>query len=271
MPPPRRPGSSSRGSERGAQADGSEIRDSCQIRLSRRKDKPSRPDLETLRLLRDIVDEIRTNSAIVAGGTTFKLTIESAPVPGFTVEEPALPALPVLRHLLKRLPQLDMPTNDVRLARVVEILDRVGVKPDWQESPGIARAAYVTAQQVNNMKVQDPDEPPVTDPTHSPTWIRPREAFGLWAYGGVIHNDYAKEQRWEKLGPLAQGPVRDMAHVLRDDVDRPGRIHGPAPAARSGCRALLDGLLGLPPGSAPGSRLGRMTRRSRTACLSVMG
>jgi hypothetical protein len=174
------------------------------------KDKPSRPDQETLRLLRDIVDEIGTNSAIAAGGTIFKLTIEIAPVPGFTVEEPALP---VLRHLLDRLRQLDMPTSDVRLERVFEILDRVRVKPDWQESLGVAKAAYVLAQQVSNIKVQDPDEPPVTDPARSPTWIRPREAFGLWAYGGVIHNDYAKEQQWAKLGPLAQGPVRDMAHA----------------------------------------------------------
>jgi hypothetical protein len=29
----------------------------------------------------------------------------------------------------------------------------------------------------------------------------------------VIHNDYAKEQRWERLGVLAQGSVRDMAHA----------------------------------------------------------
>lgn len=68
---------------------------------------------------------------------------------------------------------------------------------------------FQDAQEVTNIRVQDPDEPP----TDAPTWIRPREAFGLWAYGGVIHPDYAKEQRWKRLGPLAQGPVRDMAHA----------------------------------------------------------
>lgn len=42
--------------------------------------------------------------------------------------------------------------------------------------------------------------------------LGPSLAFGLWAYGGVIHNDYSKEQRWARLGPLGQGPTRQMAH-----------------------------------------------------------
>ena len=28
----------------------------------------------------------------------------------------------------------------------------------------------------------------------------------------MIHHDYAKEQRWKRLGTLGQFPVRDMAH-----------------------------------------------------------
>jgi len=57
-------------------------------------------------------------------------------------------------------------------------------------------------------QVQDPDEPP----SETPTWVRPREAFELWVYGEIIHDDYAKQQRWEKLDPPGKGLVRQMAH-----------------------------------------------------------
>ena len=46
-----------------------------------------------------------------------------------------------------------------------------------------------------------------------PAWISPRDAFGLWVYGEVVHDDYAKELRWRRLDDTFGKPaVRSMAH-----------------------------------------------------------
>lgn len=71
-----------------------------------------------------------------------------------------------------------------------------------------AKQAHADRDQVRDFKIQEPEEPP----SDNPTWIRPRDAFELWAYGEVIHNEYTKELRWQSLGPLRQGLVRQMAH-----------------------------------------------------------
>ena len=34
----------------------------------------------------------------------------------------------------------------------------------------------------------------------------------VWAYGEVVHDDYAKELKWSMLGPPGQGLVRQMAY-----------------------------------------------------------
>jgi hypothetical protein len=167
-----------------------------------------RPDLETLALLREIVEEIGTNEAVVAGGVIFSMTMQLAPTLAWSVVEPEPK---VLRHLLDRLRHLDMPTSDVRLERVYPILERVGIRTDWRPLVKEAMAAYAAGQLVRSHEVQDPDEGYVEDPEQR-TWIQPREAFRLWAYGGVIHHEYAKEQRWSRLGPLGQPLVRDMGH-----------------------------------------------------------
>jgi hypothetical protein len=168
-----------------------------------------RPDIDTLRLLREVVDEIGTNPAVASGAPLFALKISfGQDGAGASATEPPLP---ILRHLLDRLRHLDMPSSDVRLDRVFPILDRVGVLPEWVEDLGVAKARYRDGQEVSNIKVQIPGEDPPEMLSHNPTWIRPREAFDLWAYGGVIHHDYAKEQRWAQLN-IAQGPVRMMGH-----------------------------------------------------------
>jgi hypothetical protein len=187
-----------------------------------------RPDGGTLRLLRDIVEEVGTNEAVAAGGTIFELTIEIVPNPGFVSREPE-PR--VLRHLLDRLRHLDMASSDTRLERVFPIIERVGVQAGWSEGLEAAKTAYAEAQNVTDIRVEDPDSGPVSR-EEDRKWIRPREAFGLWAYGGVIHSDWRKEQRWARLGSLAQGPVREMAHsytmMLLDQAEFMARLlrHG---------------------------------------------
>ena len=179
-----------------------------------------RPDDDTIRLLREVLEEIGTNEAIVPGTTLFQTKVEMAGnVMRTTFGEPPTK---VLRHLLDRLRHLDMPTSDVRLDRVFPIVERLPLRDDWRAELETAKAAYRDAQVVTNIRVQQPDEGVVDDPETQATWITPREAFGLWAYGGVIHHDYAKEQKWARLG-IGQGSVRQMAHdyamTLLDEAD----------------------------------------------------
>ena len=56
---------------------------------------------------------------------------------------------------------------------------------------------------------------------HEATWIAwPHERRDWpgklgsipWVYGEVVHDDYAKELRWARMGGLSQGLVRTMAH-----------------------------------------------------------
>ena len=168
-----------------------------------------RPDDDTIRLLREVLEEIGTNEAIVAGGTVFGITIHYGE--GSVETTMNEPPVKVLRHLLDRLRQLDMPSSDVRLDRVFPIIERLPVADDWRTGLEEAKAAYRDAQLVTNIHVQQPGElaPELID--HEPTWITPREAFGLWAYGGVIHDEYAKEQKWASLG-IGQAAVRQMGH-----------------------------------------------------------
>ena len=168
-----------------------------------------RPDDDTLRLLREVLEEIATNDA-VSVEPLFRTTItfERDGVQSSYVEPP----IRTLRHLLDLLRHLDMPTSDVRLDRVFPIIDRRPLSDEWRAALESAKQEYRTAQDVGAIRVQQPDEGHVVDPDTQATWIKPREAFGLWAYGGIIHHDYAKEQTWTRLG-IAQGPVRLMAQT----------------------------------------------------------
>lgn len=169
-----------------------------------------RPDDDTIRLLREVVEEIGTNEAIKAGGNLFGITIHAeGGALETTINEPPVT---VLRHLLDLLRHLDMPTSDVRLDRVFPIVERLPLGDEWRVALEHAKSAYRDAQLVSNIQVQQPDEGVVDDPATQATWITPREAFGLWAYGGVIHHDYAKELKWARLG-IAQASVRLMGHT----------------------------------------------------------
>ena len=167
--------------------------------------KPMRPDDDTLRLAKRRADELFDSPAL-ADGQALRVEIKLTPgneEVGFTEPEPRN-----LRDLLGQVRKFDMPTHDLRMRRLFEIVERVGVKPDWREGLENAKATYEARDEILEVRVQDPDEPP----TPNPTWICPREAFELWTYGEVIHDDYAKQVRWEKLGPVRQGLVRQMAY-----------------------------------------------------------
>jgi hypothetical protein len=167
-----------------------------------------RPDDDTIRLLREVLEEVGTNEAVASGGPLFGVQVHVEA--GLMTTTYTEPPVKVLRHLLDRLRHLDMPTSDVRLDRVFPILERLPLKPDWRAELEVGRARYADGQRVRNISVQQPDEGPV-EPPATPTWITPREAFRLWAYGGVVHHEYAKEQKVARLG-IAQGSVRLMAH-----------------------------------------------------------
>ena len=156
-------------------------------------------------MAKQLADEVYSSPAL-ADGQRFQIEIQMTP--GEESVRFAEPERRDLRDLLGQIRKFDMPTHDVRMRRLYEIIERVGVKPEWREGLEHAKAAYEARDELREFHVQDPDEPATEDPT----WIRPREAFELWAYGEVIHDDYAKQVRWEKLGPPAQGLVRQMAH-----------------------------------------------------------
>lgn len=170
---------------------------------------PERPEADTLRLLRETVEDVGANPAMVPGTTLFSVTMHLVPAGTWSAIEPDRRDL---RDLLQLLRHLDMPTSDIRLERVYPMLERVAA-PEWHGHLATALAAYRAAQEPSSTKIQDPDDPPVREgEDREPKWIRPREAFALWAYGEVIHQDYQKELRWQALGPLRQGALRDMAH-----------------------------------------------------------
>lgn len=167
--------------------------------------KPTRPDDATLRLANRLADEAFESPALADGGR-FQIHIHLTPgEQSVAVTEPERHDV---RDLLSGLRKFDMPTHDVRMSRLYEIVERIGVKPEWQEGLDAAKAAYATRNNLYGIQIQDPDEPSTDDPT----WIQPREAFELWAYGEVVHDDYAKELKWSKLGAPGQGLVRQMAY-----------------------------------------------------------
>jgi hypothetical protein len=175
--------------------------------------RPLRPDDETLALAVEVVGDILSSPALT-DDDPFSVEIMSSPdAVEVTIHEPDRRHL---RDLLMLLRDLDSPSDDVRLDNVYEIAQRVGVRPAWRAAVEVARADFDARDDVV-WRIQDPDEPAV-DPTLIDStgvnghWIRPREAFELWAYGEVIQHDYAKELRWQRFPPHQRGMVRVMAH-----------------------------------------------------------
>jgi hypothetical protein len=169
-----------------------------------------RPDGSTLRWALEVIDEVAaTLQLAAASGPLFSVNIEFGTTS--TTTTVAEPAVRDRRNLLDLLRHLDMPSSDIRLPRLYEIVRRVGVTPDWQAGLRDAEADYARAQAVSTFRVEDPDVPRASR-DDEPMWVTPREAFRLWLYGGVIHREWAKEQRWARFSPVHQGITRTMAH-----------------------------------------------------------
>jgi hypothetical protein len=98
----------------------------------------ARPELQTLRLLRDVIEDIASSPALSKGGTLFGVKWEVVPDGAWSAKEPGRRDL---RDLLDRLRQLDMPSSDVRLERVYPIL-AAHVLPESRDELETARAAY---------------------------------------------------------------------------------------------------------------------------------
>jgi len=197
---------------------------------------PERPERDTLRLLRETIDDIATNPAVAGDGPIFSIRMRFLPDQAWSAVEPNRRDL---RDLIQLLRHLDMPSSDIRLRRVYTML-ALAAKPEWQEGIIDARSAYEAAQLPGDNLIQDPDDPPVTrGEQRVPKWIRPREAFALWAYGEVIHHEYRKELRWISLGPgNRQGAVRMMAQLYAYALlEQAGFISG---LLRDGLREPLD-------------------------------
>jgi len=175
--------------------------------LRKNTPRPTRPDDSTLRLALTTFDDILASPGLQPLQVSISFTPTSAET---TVTEPEHRAR---RDLLVVLRKLDMPSHDARFDRVYPVIDRRGVLPDWEEGFKTAGTAWAERNEITTYKVEDPDIPRYRDEDPQ-AWIRPREAFELWVYGEVVHDDYSKELRWGRMGGFSQGLVRTMAHDL---------------------------------------------------------
>ena len=163
-----------------------------------------RPEAETLCLAVETANDVLASAAAVGD---FRVTVEVGRTTSVTIEEPPLREL---RDLLVVLRTFDMPTSDIRLARLYEIVDRIGVLPDRQEDLANARAEFGRFQKPLAVpQVPDLDSGPPGSPTRL---LTPRQAWSLWLDAEVVHRDYAKELRWKRYPTLFQGSIRMLAH-----------------------------------------------------------
>ena len=164
--------------------------------------RPIRPDDDRLRLFVAVAEDAMASPALRSD-----FTVHVDIRPGMVKTWFDEPHLRARRDLLGVIRKLDQPSHDAYLPKVFETLERVGVVDDWNLGLSQAKVAYADANQVTNMRVQIPNEPPCDNPS----WILPRRAWELWLDGEVIHDDLAKQQEWESLD-FGQGPVRQMAY-----------------------------------------------------------
>ena len=163
-----------------------------------------RPDAETLRLAVDTADDVLASAAAVGD---FMVTVKVGRTTSVTIEEPPLREL---RDFLVVLRNFDMPTSDIRLVRLYEIVERTGVLPDRQAELVNGRAEFERFRAPLAVpQVPDLDSGPSGRPTRL---LTPRQAWALWLDAEVIHRDYAKELRWKRYPTLFQGSIRMLAH-----------------------------------------------------------
>ena len=167
---------------------------------------PTRPDESTLQLALTIFGDVLESPGLQPLRVDLKIT------PTGTTSTITEPAHRDRRDLLGVLRKLDLRDHDARLDRVYRIIERRGVQPDWKDGFERARDAWAARNETLTWQIEDPDIPRYRE-EDSPAWINPRDAFGLWVYGEVVHDDYAKELRWRRLDDaLAKPGVRSMAH-----------------------------------------------------------
>lgn len=143
--------------------------------------KPVRPDAETLRLAVETADDVLASAAAV---DNFTVTVEVRRTTSVTIEEPPLREL---RDFLLVLRTFDMPSSDIRLVRLYEIIERTGVRPDRQSELAKARAEFERFQAPLAVpQAPDLDGGPPGGPTRL---LTPRRAWGLWLNAEVIHRD----------------------------------------------------------------------------------
>jgi hypothetical protein len=139
-------------------------------------------------------------SPVMITGSMSQLTItaSSGGSATITLQQPEEHAL---RSLLLEVRKLDAPTEDLFLPRIIEIVRArltdpgdIGLIDAW-------KASYDELQvQAGPYQIPDPTTGQL---------LSGRDLFGLWVYGGIFHDDYTKQQKFEALGPFA--PIALMA------------------------------------------------------------
>ena len=166
--------------------------------------RPVRPDAETLRLAVEKADDVLASAAAVGD---FTVTVNVGTTTSVTIEEPPIREL---RDFLVVLRTFDMPSSDIRLVRLYEIVERIGVLPERQAELENGRAEFERFQTPLAVpQVPDLDSGRRGSPT---PLLTPRQAWALWLDAEVIHRDYAKELRWKRYPTLFQGSIRMLAH-----------------------------------------------------------
>lgn len=194
-------------------------------------ERPVRPDAETLRLAVETANDVLASAAAVGD---FRVTVEVGAATAVTIEEPPLRDL---RDFLVVLRTFDMPTSDIRLARLYGIVERIGVLPDRQADLAHARAEFERFQTPLAVpQVPDLESGPPGRPARL---LTPRQAWSLWLDAEVIHHDYAKELRWKGYPALFQGSVRMLAHDYGSMLLRQAKLMRDL---------IMTGLASPPPG-----------------------
>lgn len=194
--------------------------------------KHRRPDNESVTNALRVVRDVFTSPAMVNG---LDLTVRVHLTPDSGEIQFNNPDPRIVRDLLVAVRKFDMRTDDANLERMHLIAERIGVKPDWLEGLAGAKAHWASRfRSRREIQVQQPGELTSTDAER--TWIGPHEAFELWIYGEVIHDDYEKELKWKSLW-LGQAFVRIMAHDYLNDLLDQANFLG---------RLLEFGLIGTP-------------------------
>jgi hypothetical protein len=149
---------------------------------------PIRPDDDTLRLAKRRADEV-IDSPALSQGQKFQFHINL--LPGDPTVRFTEPDRRAVKEMLLTLRQFDAPKDDIRLERLFEIVERVGILPAWRGRVDTLKRQYAVRDDAPEVEIARPDGP---------------------VYGDLIHNDYEKELRWQALHPFAQAFVRQMAY-----------------------------------------------------------